>query len=503
MQLRLGGVSARGGCPPPLHVRCCHGRAASSADSARVASSAASTVSAASAAGQDQGQGQESESSRIATEQEAQSRFFQACSRAMTILYCRDHGTGNLKRFMRKLSIDVNFDFRRWRKHQRASRNVTLWTPKNIFMSDNIRRLLFPDLTSIGATSGLLCFYNVYLAAPAEEVVWTVKAGFNTCTHPAMWALPLECFTVTSMALGLLITFKTQNAFSRFIEGRDLWGSLINDSRAVTSRILARVPGPNAPEAGIAEVRAAQERAVKLVRSFPLTLKYHLTEDGCNPHIEIGEGTPEADVKAATAFALRVELYGIWDMEDEAQRRIVERLLATDVANRPLHVLHELGHINATVFCHPGRGALDSVAGTEIDRSLTTFQNVLGACEKILRTPIYTPYTKFSSRFLYAWCHALPFAIFPVVGPVGTLPVSLTISYFMLGIEDIGSRVEQPFDVLPIWQYCQTIDQSCLQLVKHEKALADLDEEDDEDGDNGEFDYASNDERLKSYVDPI
>merc|ERR1712217_462678 len=175
------------------------------------------------------------------------------------------------------------------------------------------------------------------------------------------------------------------------------------------------------------------------------------------------------------------------------ERIFVERILSQDVANRPLHVLHELTVINADVFSHPQLGGLDGMAATEIDRSITTFQNVLGACEKILRTPIYTPYTKFTSRFLWMWCNALPLALYPLVGPVGTVPVSLLISFFMLGIEDIGSRVEQPFDVMPLWQYQLTVEQSCVQLEK----LSELIDSEFEEEDDNEFGFDFDDDQLR------
>merc|ERR1711879_1008290 len=91
----------------------------------------------------------------------------------------------------------------------------------------------------------------------------------------------MECFTLTSVALGLLVTFKTQTCYTRFTEGRALWGKLIQQSRCLASRILTRVPdqGPQTSQ--------ARMKALKLVRTLPITLKYHLTEDGCNPHIEI------------------------------------------------------------------------------------------------------------------------------------------------------------------------------------------------------------------------
>lgn len=383
--------------------------------------------------------------------------------------------------------------------------------------SDNIRRLLFPDLALVGVTSSLLSYYNYFLATSGGVIK---PLGYSLCLQNGLLCLPLECFTITSVALGLLATFKTQTCYNRFIEGRNLWGQLINESRAFGSRVLSRVSTSARQDAHVLQshqrglqqekivVDRAKQCALKLIRTFPVTLKYHLTEDGCNPHIEIGAHMPEADVRAAVAVALRAELSLIWSSDSTEECDIVERIMSQEVANRPLQVLHELSFINGSVFSQPHLGGLDHVASTEVDRSLTTYHNVLGACEKILRTPVYTPYTKFTSRFLWLWCNSLPLALYPLLGPLGTAPVSLLISFFMLGIEDIGSRVEQPFDVMPLWQYCTTIEQSCVQLEKLHQMMAQPpvaeeqpDQEDDDSAD--EFDYDDDDPRLRSFADPL
>lgn len=244
----------------------------------------------------------------------------------------------------------------------------------------------------------------------------------------------------------------------------------------MSSRIMARVrcsaAGENAPI-----VKDAQHYAVNCVRSFPFALKYHLTEDGGNPHIHIPPSSkdPEvqraqdADLKAALAIALRAELHQIWDVTNDNERAFMDRIMAPDVGNRPLQVLHELSLLNGDVLGNPDFGSLDMVAATEMDRSLQIFQNILGACEKILRTPIYSPYSKLTCRACFVWCTFLPLALFPQLG-IGTVPVSLVISFFMLGIEDIGSRVEQPFNVMPLWQYCQVINTSGVQIVRATEA---------------------------------
>eukprot|EP00434_Breviolum_minutum_P021367 symbB.v1.2.018854.t1/scaffold1521.1/size113984/4 len=185
----------------------------------------------------------------------------------------------------------------------------------------------------------------------------------------------------------------------------------------------------------------------------------------------------EDDVREAVTKAFQAELRRIWDTNCDEERRVVERILSQSAANWPLQVLHELQHLNSSVFSVSKLGGLDPPAANELDRSITRLHNVLGACEKILRTPIYTPYTRFTSRFLFVWCNALPLALFPLLGPTLTMPMTLVISFFMLGIEDIGSRVEQPFDVLPLWQYCEDIEFSCQQLLQHSQMLGRLPDE--------------------------
>jgi len=295
----------------------------------------------------------------------------------------------------------------------------------------------------------------------------------------------LECFSLTSVALGLLVTFKTQQCYGRFDDARGQWGLIVNETRGFASRILSRIPTiDGGDERG---VLTARKHALKLIKTFAHTLKYHTTEDGCNPHIEIHMDTSEAELKAATTSALRAELHGIWDKFDPKEAEMVERMLAPSVGNRPLFVLHQLTNIHGKIFSDPVRGALHPIISAEFDRSVTLLQHVLGRCERILRTPIYTPYSKFTARFLCVWCGALPLAMYPLLGPIAMPPITVMISFFIIGIQDIGTRVEQPFDVLPLWQYCAVIDGGVDQMIKDsdrqnewEKTLAPVEEVEEE-----------------------
>jgi|EP00908_Phaeocystis_cordata_P010668 putative membrane protein len=72
--------------------------------------------------------------------------------------------------------------------------------------------------------------------------------------------------------------------------------------------------------------------------------------------------------------------------------------------------------------------------------------------ERIISTPLSPTYLRHISRGLVAWLMMLPCGL--IGGGCTTLfklcLVEAAISYIMLGIDEIGIQIEQPFDVLPL-----------------------------------------------------
>ena len=54
----------------------------------------------------------------------SQQHLSEASKRAMSIDYCREQGSNAVMRWLRGTPIDVNYDFRRWRKHQADNKVV-------------------------------------------------------------------------------------------------------------------------------------------------------------------------------------------------------------------------------------------------------------------------------------------------------------------------------------------------------------------------------------------
>ena len=93
-----------------------------------------------------------------------------------------------------------------------------------------------------------------------------------------------------------------------------------------------------------------------------------------------------------------------------------------------------------------------------MDEQVRRIVMCLGQAERVLRTPLPTDFTRHTSRLLALWSFLLPFAIYDGCGPIGVVPASVMISYALMGIEDVGLQIEEPFNILPIRQYSDGIN---------------------------------------------
>lgn len=91
-----------------------------------------------------------------------------------------------------------------------------------------------------------------------------------------------------------------------------------------------------------------------------------------------------------------------------------------------------------------------------MDNNLTTFHDNVGACERILKTPIPVAYTRLTSRFLILWHLVLPFALWETCGWL-TIPATFATSAALFYIEQVGVMIEEPFWILPLLSMCTGI----------------------------------------------
>ena len=91
---------------------------------------------------------------------------------------------------------------------------------------------------------------------------------------------------------------------------------------------------------------------------------------------------------------------------------------------------------------------------------LNQMVDVLGGCERILKTPIPLAYAIHLKQLLLIYCLTLPFqAVRELVWWTG--PIVALVSFTLLGIEEIGIEIENPFgrdpNDLPLDVICDTM----------------------------------------------
>jgi len=109
------------------------------------------------------------------------------------------------------------------------------------------------------------------------------------------------------------------------------------------------------------------------------------------------------------------------------------------------------------------RGLITDVQQAIIEQNVQVLIDCIGACERIKRTPLPFAYVVHLRRALAVYCGTLPMALVLSFG-WSTVPVTMIVAYVLLGIEEIGVEIEEPFGVddndLPLDRFCTTIEQN-------------------------------------------
>ena len=306
----------------------------------------------------------------------------------------------------------TTFDFERWNKHRSETRYFKI--PLGALLGVTTRRISWVVIPLMLFSSGV-CLYG--------------QACLTDPTLPTI-QLPLQPFELTAPALGLLLVFRSDNAFSRFGQGSELSWDITTSVRSAMRRLLSFT---GAPCATAAERAAAEELTASL-----LLLHYWIM----NEHLRAGGGSRKQHqdllTNALGTGAESIDGFGV----------------------TPYHGIEAIS-LGA-------RQRLPSLTDQEFiafDDCLSTVTSDLGKCERLLRTPIPLGYTRYSVRFLWIWLTLLPFALTRtfcgfqagtwwegrVDEPWPLVVSSVTfIAAIFLSIEDISVQIEEPFAVLPL-----------------------------------------------------
>ena len=94
----------------------------------------------------------------------------------------------------------------------------------------------------------------------------------------------------------------------------------------------------------------------------------------------------------------------------------------------------------------------------------------LTSCERILRTPLPIAYCIYLKRLILIYCIGLPFHLVVEIEWLTAIAVGL-VSFILLGIEQIGNEIENPFghdlNDLPIDTICESVTANVEQAIAY------------------------------------
>lgn len=291
----------------------------------------------------------------------------------------------------------VNFTFQDWVSHRSTSRYARHL--QGIFVSRIFRGLL-PTLSGVMATAVFVGIYETF-----RDHNFIIPP-----TWPSLTVEANQAFNLTSFALSLLLVFRTNESYSRWLEARKAWSGIL-----VRTRDLVRMTSVWFPD-DPARKALLQRWAIAFVHCA----MDHVRED-C--HLE-----PL--------------------LKRTLEQSEMEALMAAE--HKPNFILRILTELIWAAGLQEGQCM-------RLDETLSFFEEQIGTCERLLKTPIPLSYTRHTSRFLVLWLAFLPFSLWPACGWT-SVPASGVISFLLLGIEEIGVQIEEPFGILPIEQICDTAE---------------------------------------------
>ena len=216
--------------------------------------------------------------------------------------------------------------------------------------------------------------------------------------------------SLLGFVLSLFLVFRTNTAYDRWWEGRKQWGALVNVSRTLAIRV--REFGDDAAVHGFFAAH---------IPGFVDALKAHLRP--------LQGGTPDRPSE------------GVWDQANHAPNawaQSMERQAAAQLSS----------------------GAWTNQQHWLVSQNLERMVDILGACERLLKTPIPYSYSMFMKKFIFLYVVTLPLGFVNTFG-WWAVPVVMLVFYILVSVELIAEEIEDPFGVddndLPLDGMAQTI----------------------------------------------
>ncbi|XP_061373572.1 voltage-dependent chloride channel 1, chloroplastic-like [Gastrolobium bilobum] len=297
-------------------------------------------------------------------------------------------------------------------KERGMQKNRTLYTHPNWLNHRSSRRHLRHFLSSLSSRVILSLIPPVIaftaFAAAIAAYNSAVLLHFLPEFFPILRASSLP-YQLTAPALALLLVFRTEASYSRFVEGKKAWTKVIAGAHDFVRQVMAAVDTPSD--------FPIKKLLLQYIMAFPLVLKCHVLYG--------------SDV--------RRDLQHVLEIDDLA--------LIINAEHRPRCIIEFISQsIRLLKLEESRRNVLES--------KISCFHEGIGICEQLMGIPIPLSYTRLTSRFLVLWHLTLPVILWDDCHWV-VVPATFISAASLFCIEEVGVLIEEPFPMLALDEICQ------------------------------------------------
>jgi len=206
--------------------------------------------------------------------------------------------------------------------------------------------------------------------------------------------------SLIGFVISLLLVFRTNTAYDRWWEGRKQWGALVNNTRNLSIKLSNIVPEDQPQRRQLFRV---------LITNYVFAMKEHL-RNGVLP-FEM-ESHPDFDSDGALEH-------------DHVPNAIAKQLYAQ-------------------ILLLKQDGLMSEEQQIVLDNEFRALTDIIGACERIKKTPIPYSYSAFIKKFIFLYVMSLPFGVVRDFS-YSTVFVVVFIFYILASLELIAEEIEDPF----------------------------------------------------------
>ncbi len=250
------------------------------------------------------------------------------------------------------------------------------------FYESKTMRKIWGAVISIGAITAVFCYAVHYFD-------WHSSFSMGT-----------GVYSLLGIALSIVLVFRTNTAYDRWWEGRKQWGALVNNCRNLAIMLHAALPEND---------KETRKLFAKHLTNFCIAFRDHLRE-----------GTEVEEL-----ILLSPEEKALYKTKNHIPNYI------SFLIYQRIEQAYRNGEIREEDFrnMHP---------------QATSLLDILGACERIKKTPIPFSYAIYIKMFIISYGLFLPLGLVEQYG-YWTIPMVMIVFFAFIGLELMAEEIEEPF----------------------------------------------------------